>query len=266
MDGSDLVGELVSVAAYDSEEEYVVLTPDETGVYGVVDYDCTLPSTFLMEFDFKSVWSSEQGADAIYFYFFSNKIPKFENGIVSVEFSEEEEPIVTDHIIGYVISFDEYENKIAFNYVPEDKEDFDVNDQEEEFVIENDTWYHAKVYFSSEEATAWVFIDDELIMKRTGLPIEFGEDQVKFGIGARTGGSTAEHRIRGISATVPEELPESPIPPDVENFMLFSWGRQVWSTWQPNEDFLTEVQYSTSSEEEWSDASENYVETGIGEI
>lgn len=50
--------------------------------------------------------------------------------------------------------------------------------------------------------------------------------------------------------------------PNVEDFMLFSWGSEVWAAWEPNE-YQTEVEYLV--DEEWSNLGEEFVSAGIGE-
>jgi len=254
MDGTDLVGELSGSAEYLSEDGYVRLTTNETSLNGYVTYEpCTLPEVFSVEFDFRHMDGS---ADAVYFYFHCDEKPTNENGIFSDENDEEEEELI---VTGYVIGFDEYESEVTVTYGMGGTENDETDDEASSaaFEFSSETWYRAKITYSA--GSVWVYIDGDLVLTTSGLPTDLNEDQIKWGIAARTGSGSAEHHVRDVE--VYED--ETPVIPDVEDFMLFSWGKQVWATWEPNSYYQTELEFEIG--EEWAEVGEEFVDSGIGE-
>lgn len=256
MDGDELLGELIGSATYDSENGYVVLNPEELGLNGQVDYAnyCTLPEAFTAEFDFKYVESNEENgdADAVYFYFFCEDIPITEGGEFS--YDEEENSLYTK---GFVVGFSHYNNEVRILYVNNEFNELSPSSYVG-FSFEEGEWYRAKIIFYN--GIAQVHLNDEFTLQLNDLPTDISSDQIHYGVGARSGGEASEHRVRELTVV---EYEQEEIP-NVDDFMLFSWGKQVWPTWKQN-NYMTEIEYMNSENEEWVQLNEEYVPANQGD-
>ena len=183
-DTGSVIGCLFNQATYNVGDGFVTLTEDVLEQHGEIGYIGDLPETFEANFDFRHrrvIGVGGAYADAVYFYFFANDRPVSENG----------------NIQGYVIGFSEYYNRISVHYGTEDLD-------ESEFIFptwpsEPNTWRAAKIIFSNGQI--WIYIDGSLQLTVVDNGFEsrvFDENHRKFGFGARTGGSRAEHNIKNI--------------------------------------------------------------------
>lgn len=182
MDGASLQGTLKSDAYYDIGGEYVRLTRDVSGIYGVIEYNTSLlqgKNQFIVEFDAYYA-SSGAPADAIYWYMFSDNTPAN----------------ARDAINGYSIYFDEWNEVVGCDYNATNVTSTGP------YVLGSNAWHNIKIiYTGSPDQIAYDII--EVVVDGT-LQITFPMQAhnftgAKMGLGAWCGGNSAEHRVRNLT-------------------------------------------------------------------
>lgn len=238
MDGTSLIGDILYNATYTPSDHFVQLTPNESGQHGALGYIGELPLDFEVNFQYQY----DGGADAVFFYFVSNETPSGEEG---------ESAESGNSVNGYVVGISEYQEEIAIRYGNSTLASID-------FSPESGVWYAVRVFVSlqsdaegreSPNTRIWVYVDDELRLFSEDTTSRDVEGNKKLGLAARTGGISAIHRVKLLTIEETEAIPAS-IPPDVEDFELFSWGKRVWATWKYQPDYQYDQYRLITSDED----------------
>jgi hypothetical protein len=187
MDGSALKGCLLNNAYYlkSEEEPSVRLTEADADLNGQISYRGELPSVFSSEFEFKHIENEESdSADAVYFYFYCDEVP-------TSEYDED--------ITGYIVGFSEFSQEITVTY------NGDIIGQQEIELV-SDEWYNARILFS--EGHFWIYLNDQFKVHVGNSEHVLNQNNIKWGLGARTGGSWAEHHVRQMTVQEEIDIPE----------------------------------------------------------
>ncbi len=179
-----LTGHLFGSASYDPSQGYVMLTPNANGRLGYLVYYKvpTNPTGLHAMFWFKAYGGS--GADAVWL------------GVYDSTYSGTREDIVAG---GYHITFDEYQDRIAFTKSTTDNgapiDYYSTTD------IDNGVWHYANItfYYNSVSDIVYVsvYYDGSLVLTSSDSNVQ---DNVRNGIGytiigGRTGGRTNYHLV-----------------------------------------------------------------------
>ena len=162
-------GTLKGNAYYDNTNGYVVLTQATTSQSGQLEYEINPLSSWYVEFEYYA--GGGTGADATYFYVYCESTPSNEASAAG----------------GYIIALDEYQNQIQINYdgtiVATATPTYDIDDGQ---------WHKVFIVFEKRRIRVWV--DGVLQIDYTDTQRDLSG--ILMGIGARTSGSTNEHRVR----------------------------------------------------------------------
>ena len=181
---STLTGELYGSATHNQSHGYVELTPNANGQLGYLVYPKvpTNPTGLHAMFWFRAYGGS--GADAVWL------------GVYDSTYSGTTEDIVKG---GYHITFDEYQDRIAFT-----KSTIDNGPPIDYYTatdIDNGAWHYANITFwydsGSDRVYVRVYYDGNLVLTSTDGSVQ---DNVRNGhgyiiVGGRTGGLTNYHLV-----------------------------------------------------------------------
>lgn len=171
----DYVGTLKNNATHDSADGFVTLTPASGSKNGQIEYTSALASIFTAEFD---VWAGGgSGADAIYFYWGCSSTPTGEDSAAG----------------GYVVAIDEYDDEIQlqFNGTPLTSVAYSS--------LDNSIWRRVKIVVNGTNIKVYVGNVLQIDYDDTSRTLPGN----RVGLGARTGGSTNEHRVKILHVYTP---------------------------------------------------------------
>lgn len=177
MNGEPLYGYLFGEAVYDIHNGYIQLTPDQTSIYGAIDYGMIAlngKTSFTVEFE---LYHSGY-ADAVYFYFYNFGIPETEDSANG----------------GYVVYFDEWQNKTGVYY-----DGGNGLDVWAEYNFVSNTWYSVKIEYNNQVFA--ISIDGVLTFSHDDSSVTRNLDGPYLGLAGRTGGNSAIHRVRNLLIT-----------------------------------------------------------------
>lgn len=162
-------GTIKGDAYYDATNKYLVLTQATTNQSGQLEYEINPMSSWFAEFEYYA--GGGTGADATYFYVYCESTPITEGSATG----------------GYVIALDEYQNEIQILY-----NGSKIAYATPTYTIDDGQWHKVFIVFEKRRIRVWV--DGVLQIDFTDVQRDLSG--MLMGVGARTGASTNEHRIR----------------------------------------------------------------------
>ena len=168
---SPTVGSITGDAAWNAGG-YILLTPATASKLGRWEFLGEVGNEFVLTFDHYA--GGGTGADALWFYWGCDSLPSTEEAAAG----------------GYILNLDEYESdavKLNFNGSV-------VGSGSTGVTLDSGTWRRMKVVFDGKKVR--LYVNDVLAFEYTDSKRSLPGN--KFGFGARTGGSTNEHRIRNV--------------------------------------------------------------------
>lgn len=156
---------------------FLELTTNNTFVAGAIEYIGTLPTDFTVDFD---LWTGPSGADATWFYWGETNTPTGEG----------------DGYGGYHVVFDDYSGaaypyRVMWNGTGNEIADGGTPGSPN---FNNGAWHHARIVVSGDTIT--LYQDGTQVLTVTDTHRTLGG--TRYGWAARTGGASAEHRVRNL--------------------------------------------------------------------
>lgn len=163
------VGTLLNDAYYDSSNDYVVLTQAVSSQDGELEYEINPLSSWFAEFEYYT--GGGNGAEALFLYAYCESTPQSEDASAG----------------GYIIALDEAANQVQVKY-----DGTLVGSAGATIDIDDGDWHTVHVLFEKRRIRVWI----DGVLQLTVDDTQRDLSGMKLGIGARTGTSYNEHRVR----------------------------------------------------------------------